>query len=74
MSLTLPQILMLGHASKVNFMRVQERAENDRVTADEARKAREELDRTDPMTFLGRRMSELTTDEMLQVLAVQPKG
>jgi hypothetical protein len=64
MSLTMPQIIMLGHASKVNHLRLQEKIERDRVVAEQER----EKDRKDPRMGSGKRMSEMTMDELLPVM------
>lgn len=61
MRLTVPQILMLSHAAKVNYDRLQERVERDKV----ADKEKKELDRKDPVMANGKRMSDCTMDELM---------
>lgn len=61
MKLTVPQILMFSHAAKVNGDRLKERMERDR----KADTKRREKDRRDPVTKSGKRMSELTMEELL---------
>lgn len=61
MQLTVPQILMLSHAAKVNHERLKERIERDKK--EEERK--KELDRKDPIQTNGKRLSECTMDEIL---------
>lgn len=66
MDLTLPQIHMLSHAAKVNYDRSQERMEREKK-----RKEREkERDRRDPL-INGKRMSEMTMDEMMPSLTAK---
>lgn len=65
MHLTLPQILMLNHAAKVNSLRMDERIEKDRVKKDKADKEKEKRDKLDPVIpSLGKRMSECNSDEI----------
>lgn len=74
MSLTMPQILMLGHASKVNYLRMQEKIERDRKGQEAERAAVEKVDDSDPMTQFGKRMSELNSDELMQVMLGPEQG
>lgn len=61
MSLTVPQILMLSHAAKVNHERMQERIEWEREDEEKLK----ELNKKDPITKNGKRMSELGMDDLL---------
>jgi len=57
MSRTLPQIILLNHAASVNCERSKRRSER-------AGKKKQEQKQTDPVVFNGKRLSELTSDEM----------
>jgi len=65
MHLTMPQIILLGHAAKCNSDRMDERIEKDRKKKDKADKEKEKLDKRDPiLPQFGKRMSECTSDEI----------
>jgi hypothetical protein len=61
MTLTVPQLLLISHAGKVNSDRMHERIERDR----KAEERRKERDKRDPVASNGKRMSEMTMDELL---------
>jgi hypothetical protein len=60
MRLTWPQIVMLNHASAVNYKRMEERRKS---SAD-----KEKQNEEDPIVMNGKRVSELNTDEMMAYL------
>lgn len=65
MHLTLPQILMLNHAAKVNSLRMDERIEKDRKRKDREEAAQKLRDIKDPIIpSLGKRISECNSEEI----------
>ena len=59
MRLTIPQMIMLGHAAAVNSLRTDKRMEA-KSKADEIKRKKDE---TDPIVMNGKRLSQLTPEE-----------
>lgn len=60
--MTMPQILMLTHASWVNGKRMGVKAEPEDLSEVDPAKV------GDPVVFKGKRLSELTTDEFMDYM------
>lgn len=69
MSLTMPQIIMLNHAASVNAKRSEERSDQREKKRKETEARKAELDKTDPEVWNGKRLSELTGDDMIAYYA-----
>ena len=59
MNVTLPQLLLLNHASRVNYERSEERRKA-KAEKEDRKKAVEEAD---PVAADGKRLSELTAEQ-----------
>lgn len=63
--LTLPQVLMLNHAAKVNGLRMDEQIERKKVDREKEEAEQKKRDERDPIIpHLGKRISECTSDEI----------
>jgi hypothetical protein len=66
MSMTVPQIIILNHAAYVNSQRSDERAKRKRDKEDKAAEEQRQLDEDDPVVYMGKRLSQLNSDEMMR--------
>ncbi len=60
MSRTLPQILMLTHASWVSHETMEKKVEASR----KSKEKKKNKDEDDPVVFMGKHLGELTSDQM----------
>jgi hypothetical protein len=68
--LTLPQIIMLNHAAKVNHDRMMERMDQDKAVKDKKDEEQRKKDKLDPVIpTLGKRMSECNSEEIASQFA-----
>lgn len=63
--MTMPQILMLNHAARVNHDRMMENMDKDRKVKDKEDMEAKKRDERDPiLPQYGKRLSECTSDEI----------
>lgn len=63
MSITMPQLIMLGHAAGANAKKSKEKSDYDSKQREKLREEEADLDAKDPVVWNGKRLSQLSAEE-----------